>query len=288
MVNKDYYLILGVSRNATQDEIKSAYRERILKLHPDKNNGDKFFSDMFAEVSEAFFLLSNEAKRKEYDQLIESTKKVEPEAASSQPGSKSEFHRYTQRNLSEGNPSKYELSLIAVMLIAGLVIVFCLYLLKDSDYNHTSNSASTTTPYSVPTPSEQPINQQTQQTQQPNAQGAPPTDPIQKINESAKKGYDDMIFKGINPAIAKQATESWVKIQLGSNPNVKLPIHHVGINEFQKVAQRAQNLYNDDVNGGTYPDKALQSAISFIKRQAQFYNTDNAKVQSLDAQEQNQ
>jgi curved DNA-binding protein CbpA len=243
---------------------------------------------MFAEVSEAFFLLSNEAKRKEYDQLIESTKKVVSQPAPPQPAPKSEFHHYAQGNLSEGNTSKYELSLIAVMLIAVLVIVFCVYLLKDSDYNHTNNSASTTTAYSVPTPIEQPINRQTQQTQQPDAQGELPTDPIQKIDESAKKGYDDMIIKGINTAIAKQATESWVKIQLGSNPNVELPIHRVGINEFQKIAQRAQKLYNEDVNSGTYPDKALQSAISFIKNQAQFYNTDNTKVQSLDAQEQNQ
>lgn len=66
MQNKDYYKILGVSKNATEQEIKKAYRSLALKYHPDKspNNQQKF-----TEVSEAYQALSNKNKRAEYDNM---------------------------------------------------------------------------------------------------------------------------------------------------------------------------------------------------------------------------
>lgn len=66
---KDYYDILGVSRSATQDEIKKAYRKLAVKYHPDKNPGDKEAEDKFKEVSEAYEVLGDEDKRKQYDQF---------------------------------------------------------------------------------------------------------------------------------------------------------------------------------------------------------------------------
>ena len=64
---KDFYYILGVSRNASQEEIKKAHRKLSQKFHPDKNSGDKFFEDRFKEIQEAYEVLSNQAKKLIYD-----------------------------------------------------------------------------------------------------------------------------------------------------------------------------------------------------------------------------
>ncbi|HEU4717263.1 MAG TPA: J domain-containing protein [Bacteroidia bacterium] len=64
---RDYYKILGVDRNATQDEIKKAYRKLAVKFHPDKNPGDKTAEDRFKEITEANEVLSDPEKRKKYD-----------------------------------------------------------------------------------------------------------------------------------------------------------------------------------------------------------------------------
>jgi len=64
----DYYGTLGISKGATQDEIKKAYRKQALKYHPDKNPGDKEAEKKFKEISEAYEVLSDESKRQMYDQ----------------------------------------------------------------------------------------------------------------------------------------------------------------------------------------------------------------------------
>ena len=60
---KDYYDILGVGRNAGQDEIKSAYRQLALKYHPDRNPGDRLAEEQFKQVSEAYQVLSDQIGR---------------------------------------------------------------------------------------------------------------------------------------------------------------------------------------------------------------------------------
>lgn len=67
MADKDYYKILGVSKSASTGEIKKAYRKMALKHHPDKNKGDKSAEEKFKEISEAYAVLSDEEKRKQYD-----------------------------------------------------------------------------------------------------------------------------------------------------------------------------------------------------------------------------
>ncbi|MBC5773374.1 J domain-containing protein [Pontibacter sp. KCTC 32443] len=66
---KDYYKILGVTKSASQAEIKKAYRALAKKYHPDKNKGDKAAEDKFKDISEAYEVLGDEEKRKQYDQL---------------------------------------------------------------------------------------------------------------------------------------------------------------------------------------------------------------------------
>jgi len=64
---RDYYEILGVSRNADTLEIKKAYRRLAVQCHPDKNPGDPQAEDRFKEVAEAFEVLSDRRKREIYD-----------------------------------------------------------------------------------------------------------------------------------------------------------------------------------------------------------------------------
>ena len=69
MAKRDYYDILGVSRNADADEIKKAYRKLAIKYHPDKNPGDKSAEDKFKEAAEAYEVLSTPEKKQRYDQF---------------------------------------------------------------------------------------------------------------------------------------------------------------------------------------------------------------------------
>jgi len=66
---RDYYEILGVDKNSTQEEIKKAYRKVAIQFHPDKNQGDKAAEEKFKEAAEAYEILSNAEKRAQYDRF---------------------------------------------------------------------------------------------------------------------------------------------------------------------------------------------------------------------------
>jgi DnaJ-class molecular chaperone len=69
-MTKDYYQILGVSRNATEEQIKKAYRKLAMQYHPDRNPGkEKWANEKFKEINESFGVLGDPQKRKQYDQF---------------------------------------------------------------------------------------------------------------------------------------------------------------------------------------------------------------------------
>jgi molecular chaperone DnaJ len=79
--NKDYYATLGVKRTATPEEIRKAFRKAARKYHPDVNPGDKKAEEKFKEISEANDILSDEKKRKVYDQLGFYSDQIDPAQA---------------------------------------------------------------------------------------------------------------------------------------------------------------------------------------------------------------
>jgi curved DNA-binding protein len=100
---KDYYSTLGVNKNASQDEIKKAYRKLALKYHPDRTKGDKAAEQKFKEINEANEVLSDPEKRKKYDMLGDQWRYYQQQGAegdfdwsrfSHRPGTSGTFYQY--------------------------------------------------------------------------------------------------------------------------------------------------------------------------------------------------
>src|SRR6185295_2714245 len=69
MAKRDYYDVLGVSKSANADEIRKAHRKLVRQYHPDVNKNNKAAEEKFKEITEAYDVLSDEQKRKSYDQF---------------------------------------------------------------------------------------------------------------------------------------------------------------------------------------------------------------------------
>ena len=68
-MKKDYYEVLGITKNASSSEIKKAYRKKAIQYHPDKNPGDKEAEAQFKLAAEAYEILSDPQKKSQYDQF---------------------------------------------------------------------------------------------------------------------------------------------------------------------------------------------------------------------------
>lgn len=68
MSKRDFYEVLGVSRDASERDIKKAYKRLAMKFHPDRNQGDASAADKFKEVKEAYEILTDPQKKAAYDQ----------------------------------------------------------------------------------------------------------------------------------------------------------------------------------------------------------------------------
>src|SRR3954470_21953669 len=83
---KDYYATLGVSKNASEKDIKQAFRKLARKHHPDVNPGDKNAEGRFKEINEAYEVLGDPEKRKKYDELGSNWKMYEQAQRAGGPG----------------------------------------------------------------------------------------------------------------------------------------------------------------------------------------------------------
>ena len=77
-LNKDFYALLGVAKDASDAEIKKSYRKLAKQLHPDRNEGDPAKELRFKEIGEAYSVLSDPEQRKQYDAIRSMTSQVEP------------------------------------------------------------------------------------------------------------------------------------------------------------------------------------------------------------------
>lgn len=110
---KDYYKTIGVKKDATQKEIKKAFRKLASKYHPDKNQGDKAAEDKFKEINEANEVIGNPEKRNKYDALGANWEAYQQgggdwkQYAEQQRGGSQGSHRGGQSFTFEGDPSDY-------------------------------------------------------------------------------------------------------------------------------------------------------------------------------------
>lgn len=127
----DYYKILGVQKNATQDEIRKAYRKLARKFHPDLNPNDKEAEKKFKEINEANEVLSNEENRKKYDKYGKDWMHAEEfEKAQQQQRSQRAYTGRSSGHFSEGDYSDFFESMFGGGRARGGSIRF-----KGQDYN---------------------------------------------------------------------------------------------------------------------------------------------------------
>ena len=119
-MNLDYYKILGVDKNATQDEIKKAYKKLAVKYHPDKNEGELLSAEIFKSVKEAYENLSDSHKKSSYD-----SKRHQTQQSTRSSAQKTYQKQYTRTKPNSKEDLKYKLiglAFLAVIVTVALIL----------------------------------------------------------------------------------------------------------------------------------------------------------------------
>lgn len=129
---KDYYYILGINNDATEADIKKAYRKLSLKFHPDKNDGDKFFEERFKDINEAYENLIDSNRRRLHDSILYSSNfKSSQNVTSNQPRKEEQ-----QRKQESKEPKKKQFyadnyfSTKNILIIITSIIICCIIKVK--------------------------------------------------------------------------------------------------------------------------------------------------------------
>ncbi len=130
--NKDLYKLLGLSRDASQDDVQQAHRKLIRKHHPDVNPGDHSAEERFKEIQRAYEVLSNPEKRREYDKRFSTSSRENSDrpragAASRKPGESTTYTSTEQASRNRGPLFSLGyllgIALVAVVLVLLAVLI---------------------------------------------------------------------------------------------------------------------------------------------------------------------
>ena len=159
---KDYYYILGLNKNATKDEIKTAYRKLSMKFHPDQNQGDKFFEERFKDLHEAYETLVDDDKRRTYDYISKEKTTTEEyfyNTASEPPPGQSKS-TYTTQAVPKKTTKQFVFAVLGILLFLSPFILGAIKRLierKDaqrgstiSSYQPLTSTAADTNSYTSP------------------------------------------------------------------------------------------------------------------------------------------
>lgn len=157
---KNYYHILGINVNSDDKQIKSAYRKLSLKFHPDKNNGDEYFANMFKEINEAYTTLIDPNKRIIYDRRLAGTYQETPPPPNrpKDPPPKQEPSPKPKTKIKGANKSNSYMQLIGYIIGGGIGIAIFKDINRkrdfedvkyntESSYNNRNISPTTSTYY---------------------------------------------------------------------------------------------------------------------------------------------
>jgi len=131
MKERDYYAILGISRNASKDEVKNAYRKLALRYHPDRNKSPAA-GEKFEGISEAYAILSDDEKREQYDQRVRSAIEGRYASRDIYPGYRTDVSYREAVHASKPDEPYLFSYAVAVRLIIVFALMAILYLLYGS------------------------------------------------------------------------------------------------------------------------------------------------------------